>query len=170
MEEVLKFIVKDLKEKALHLTKCPHDAEDLIQDTCLKMWLSGYRYRNKTETELRKIATTTMKNRAIDLHRKKYGGMRGNNYYFTFLTADFKFVDASIEEQKVSGRDLSQIKLYIEKSEKNTFEALRMSLNGYSTIEIADYYKIPLNTALTRIRYARLEMARQFSSYQNKYK
>ena len=152
-----------LKQLALKLTKSLDDAEDLIQDTCLKAIRNQEKFQEGTN--IKGWLYTIMKNTFINNYRRK-------KYQNTFVdeTENTYFLDsqqtdkADRAEGKLTHEYILQV---IDSIDRTYVEAFMMHYNGYKYEEIADHLNIPLGTVKSRIFLARKKLMARLSEFRN---
>lgn len=115
------YIQRELKGYAISLTKNIHDAEDLVQDTCLRMFLS---YGDRELPEQKRLSGTIMKNLFTDWMRK---------YRFIEELPEVPAKDEIYD--RMQQKELQ--KALVEMSNQKHALSFRLRIEGYSNTEIA---------------------------------
>jgi RNA polymerase sigma-70 factor (ECF subfamily) len=150
-----------MKELAMKLTRSLDDAEDLIQDTCLKAIRNQEKFQEGTN--IKGWLYTIMKNTFINNYRRK-------KYQNTFVdeTENSYFLD-SRQTAKGEGAegDLNHeyIMQVIDSVDRTYVEAFMMHFNGYKYEEIAEQLDIPLGTVKSRIFLARKKLMSRLAEF-----
>lgn len=117
---IYSYIQKELKGYAISLTKNLHDAEDLIQDTCERMFR---KYNNKDLAEQIRLSGSVMKNMFVDWCRQKK------------LVEELS--DIAVKDElfdSIERKELQSVLLKM-KSKTQSF-SFRLKLEGYTNNEI----------------------------------
>jgi len=139
---------------AFKLTKNKMDADDLVQETAIKVFrnFSSYReadsFRNWSFTILRNTFITNFKK------RKRMNIVSVPLEDLNIECQSSVYVDANIYSEK----HLKILRAYIENLGDTSKEPLKMFLNGYTYKEISIYLKIPIGTVKSRINFARKKL------------
>lgn len=115
------YIQRELKGFAISLTKNIHDAEDLVQDTCLRMFLS---YSDRELPEQKRLSGTIMKNLFVDWFRR---------HQFIEELPEVPARDEIYE--RMQQKELQQA--LVDMSNQKHALAFRLRIEGYSNTEIA---------------------------------
>ena len=152
---------RDLKQYAYSLTVNQDDADDLLQDTYLKVIQYSSYFRS--ETNLKAWVYTIMKNTFINNYRKKQRAkivvekspdlyMLNNMVSDASDDADVRFHTSEIN------------KLILSKNEEQR-KPFEMYLDGYKYQEIADEMKISIGTVKSRIFFTRKKLMEDLKDY-----
>ena len=156
----LQEITQTLRAFALKLTGSVADADDLYQDTSLRIMANADKYRQGTN--FKAWAITIMRNIFINNYRKKV--RRGTildetpNQYF--LTSGDNAVPNGGEE-KVAYKELLKMVSALPEDFKRPFW---MAYKGYKYDEIAQELDAPLGTIKSRIFFARKRLQKMFEA------
>ena len=151
----------NLRQIAFSLTHNQEDAEDLVQDTYLKVLQNTDRFVEATN--LKAWVYTIMRNTFINGYRRKqkskvvaYDG--DENAFFT-STATVSGDDADIKLY------VSEITSAISSMKDNQRDAFEMFVDGFKYQEIADRLQISVGTVKSRIFFARQKLMSNLSGY-----
>lgn len=160
MERVL-LLQQDLQKYAYSLTVNHDDAEDLLQDTYLKvMQYSSY---FKSETNLKAWVYTIMKNTFINNYRKKQRSkilfdQSEDLYYLNNTVSDA----ADAADANYYASEINKMILKKNEEQRKPFE---MYLDGYKYHEIADQMNISIGTVKSRIFFTRKKLMEDLKDY-----
>ena len=149
MKDIYHYILNDLKGFAINLAGNRYNADDLIQETCMKMFL---KYPDKDYEEQVKLSCTIMKNIFIDKSRV---------YKTTYELVDEIKVDNDawgIMQKKELQKELVNLK-----SKKLSF-IFRLRLDGYSKKDIVDITGVNTNTINSYVMRAKREIIKQLKA------
>lgn len=156
----LQEITQTLRAFALKLTGSVADADDLYQDTALRIMANADKYRQGTN--FKAWAITIMRNIFINNYRKRV--RRGTildetpNQYF--LNSGDNAVSNGGEE-KVAYKDLLKMVSTLPEDFKRPFW---MAYQGYKYDEIAEQLEAPLGTIKSRIFFARKRLQKMYEA------
>ncbi|MFR9523831.1 MAG: RNA polymerase sigma factor [Rikenellaceae bacterium] len=135
-------------------TGSSHDANDLIQETLIKVYLNLSRY-NKAYTFGQWIYTIA-RNTLIDSQRRRHDDFSIDD---RFSISDIK--NPTPEQSVINGQDRGLIEASIEKLSAKHAELFRMRfLDEYTYEEIAERLQMPLGSVKTNIHRARAKMCK----------
>lgn len=154
IQEQLDNISGSLRAFSLKLTGNTVDAEDLYQDTALRIITNADKYRQGTN--FKAWAVTIMRNIFINNYRKKVKAntimdSTDNLYYINSGSA----VISNQAESNIMMKELTKMIGELDDSIKIPF---LMHYQGYKYQEIADHLGLPLGTVKSRIFFARKEL------------
>jgi RNA polymerase sigma-70 factor (ECF subfamily) len=157
----LDHISNSLRAFSLKLTGNNVDAEDLYQDTAVRIITNADKY--KAGTNFKAWAVTIMRNIFINNYRKKVRrnmiiDQTPNNYY---LNSGDKAVSNKGESNVAFGELLSMVDSLPEDFKK----PFMMAYQGYKYEEIANELDAPLGTIKSRIFFARKKLQKMYNSY-----
>lgn len=155
----------ELKNKlyyyAISLTSAPDQADDLLQDTLLKVLI--FRDKFREDTNFKAWVYTIMKNTFINDYRRNVKTRNifdnSNHDFFTMLSKDEVYPAPD--------------SLYITYEIHKTIDALKdefripfnLFLEGYRYKEIAEQLDLPLGTVKSRIFFTRKKLLRSLSEH-----
>jgi RNA polymerase sigma-70 factor (ECF subfamily) len=164
-EHLLNPILNQLYGLSLTLARNPHDAEDLVQLTCLKAWRA---FDTFNPGNFKKWITTILFNNFINLSRK-----RKRQPYFIEIDTLAGFLTDTEE----SGEDIllnGDYDLYFADEvsealdrlpEKYRIVVLLCDVVGMQYKEIADVIKAPIGTIMSRLHRGRRILAQNLVTY-----
>ena len=160
MQEQLERISSSLRAFSLKLTGNLDDAEDLYQDTALRIITNADKYNQGTNFEA--WAVTIMRNIFINNYRKKVRrnliiDQTPNNYY---INSGDRLVENDGEETVTMGELMGMVDQLPEDFRK----PFMMAFEGYKYDEIAEELDSPLGTIKSRIFFARKKLQKMFFS------
>lgn len=163
MQDQLDKISGSLRAFSLKLTGNTVDAEDLYQDTAVRIITNAEKYRQGTN--FKAWAVTIMRNIFINNYRKKMRrnmiiDQTPNNYY---LNSGNETVINEGESQVAYGELIEMVDRLPEDFKK----PFMMAYKGYKYEEIADELGSPLGTIKSRIFFARKKLQKM---YRNKFR
>ncbi|MGJ1205329.1 RNA polymerase sigma factor [Sphingobacterium lactis] len=140
-----------LLEYAKNFTKDHNDAEDLLQDTLIKV----YRYIDnfKEGTNLTGWIYTIMRNTFINNYRKKSIVNSVVTQKEEFTPSDL--IKSSVKNNVENAFLNDDIQYALQKLPEMYYRPFVMHFEGYKYYEIAEYLQIPDGTVKTRIHMAR---------------
>lgn len=152
---------QDLKKYAYSLTVNQDDADDLLQDTYLKVM--QYSTYFKEETNLKAWVYTIMKNTFINNYRKKQRSkvvfdQSEDLYYLNNSVSDA----ADAADAKYYASEINKMILRKNEEQRKPFE---MYLDGYKYHEIADEMNISIGTVKSRIFFTRKKLMEDLKDY-----
>ncbi len=158
IEKQLELVKNSLRAFALKLTGNLADANDLFQDTALRILTNAEKY--KEGTNFKAWAVTIMRNIFINNYRKKM--RRGtildqtpNNYYIN--QGDRTVLNEG--ESNIAYKELLRMVSSLPEEFKRPFW---MAYRGYKYDEIAEELKAPLGTIKSRIFFARRKLRKMY--------
>lgn len=146
---------------ARQLTMCIEDAEDLLQETCLKIWTNTEKFIN--EQNFKGWAFTIMRNIFINDYRKNAKRQQINdvtpNEYFINLTNVYtqESPDIILSEK--------EIRKVVDSFTEELRTPFKYYLSGYEYKEIAETMGIPLGTVKSRIFFARKKLQKLLKDF-----
>lgn len=152
---------QDLMQYAYSLTVNRYDADDLLQDTYLKvMQYSSY---FKSETNLKAWVYTIMKNTFINNYRRKQRSkivveQSEDLYHLNNMVTDAS--DAA--DAKYYASEINKLILAKDEDQRKPFE---MYLDGYKYQEIANEMNISIGTVKSRIFFTRKKLMEDLKDY-----
>jgi RNA polymerase sigma-70 factor (ECF subfamily) len=160
IQDQLDTISNSLRAFSLKLTGNNDDAEDLYQDTAVRIITNADKYR--TGTNFKAWAVTIMRNIFINNYRKK---MRRNliidqtpNNYFLNSGGD------SVENGGESLVAMEELMTMVNKLPDDFRKPFLMAFEGYKYDEIADKLDAPLGTIKSRIFFARRKLQKMYKA------
>jgi RNA polymerase sigma-70 factor (ECF subfamily) len=158
IQEQLNAISSSLRAFSLKLTGNANDAEDLYQDTALRIITNAEKYRSGTN--FKAWAVTIMRNIFINNYRKKMRrnliiDQTPNNYY---INSGDKVVENE-GETTVAYKELMKMVNALPEDFRRPF---LMAYQGYKYDEIADKLGSPLGTIKSRIFFARKKLQKMY--------
>ncbi len=164
IQEQLKEVSKSLRAFSLKLTGNMVDAEDLYQDTALRIITNADKYR--PGTNFKAWAVTIMRNIFINNYRKKVRrnmiiDQTPNNYY---LNSGDRTVNNDGETNVAFGELIKMVNALPEDFRKPFI----MAYQGYKYEEIAEQLDSPLGTIKSRIFFARKKLQKMYRQRYNK--
>ncbi|TDQ75323.1 RNA polymerase sigma factor [Sphingobacterium yanglingense] len=130
-----------IASKLLQIVKDPNIAEDLHQETFLRLWAS--RGQIPKESNLKAYIFTIAKNLSIDFFRKIAKDRKLQREIFQHLTITYEHVDALIQSQE-NAEIFQQILNLLPPQRKQVFLLIKMEGKSYQ--EVADFYGVSLST------------------------
>ncbi len=130
-----------IASKLLQIVKDPNVAEDLHQETFLKLWAS--RGQIPKESNLKAYIFTIAKNLSIDFFRKVAKDRKLQQEIFQHLTITYEHVDALIQSQE-NAEIFQKILNLLPPQRKQVFLLIKMEGKSYQ--EVADFYGVSLST------------------------
>lgn len=148
MTDIYNYIQQELKQFALSL--CGYrifDADDLIQDTCLRML---EKYNDKEYLEQKKLSGAIMQNLYIDKCRRR-------------LTSPLVVSNNFPHIVEIQSLESKEIMNFIRGSKHKSFESLKLHIEGYKAKEIQKIYgDKTINVPLGNIMMARKKLKQYF--------
>ena len=155
-----------LKVHALHFTRDPDDANDLVQDTMLKAITSFRKYDENTN--LKGWLYTIMKNTFINNYRKHVKRHKYVTQSENISPANLLFsATTNLGEAQCILDDITDA---LNKLAKEYFIPFTMYCEGHKYQEIAAHLRIPEGTVKTRIHIARKQLKKYLASYKDTYR
>ena len=158
INEQLDNISNSLRAFSLKLTGNTDDAEDLYQDTALRIITNADKYRQGTN--FKAWAVTIMRNIFINNYRKKVRrnliiDQTPNNYY---INSGDRTVDND-GESHVTFKELIEL---VDRLPEDFRVPFMMAYQGYKYDEIAEQLGSPLGTIKSRIFFARKKLQKMY--------
>jgi len=158
IQDHLKSVTNTLKAFSLKLTGDSADAEDLYQDTAMRIIANADKYQ--ANTNFKAWAVTIMRNVFINNYRKKVRrgvilDQTSNNYYINSGSHD---INNDGEGNVAYGELLKMVNRLGEEFRVPFW----MAYQGYKYDEIADKLEVPLGTVKSRIFFARKKLQRMY--------
>ncbi|MCB0571456.1 MAG: RNA polymerase sigma factor [Phaeodactylibacter sp.] len=158
IQEQLDAISSSLRAFSLKLTGNAVDAEDLYQDTALRIITNADKYRQGTN--FKAWAVTIMRNIFINNYRKKVRrnmiiDQTPNNYY---INSSDKSVDND-GENNVAYNELMKM---VDALPDDFRQPFMMAFEGFKYDEIAEELGSPLGTIKSRIFFARKKLQKMY--------
>jgi RNA polymerase sigma-70 factor (ECF subfamily) len=150
-----------LNHFAITLTCNSEDAEDLVQDTYLKVLSSEDKYEQ--DTNLKAWVLTIMRNTFINDYRKRKRINEVMNNH-TDISSIKQFLLQSPERADINYY-VKEINKQISKIEEQQRIPFEMFLDGYQYKEIAEKMNISMGTVKSRIFFARKKLQNILSDY-----
>ncbi|MCO6480893.1 MAG: RNA polymerase sigma factor [Phaeodactylibacter sp.] len=162
IQEQLDSISSSLRAFSLKLTGNSVDAEDLYQDTALRIITNADKY--KQGTNFKAWAVTIMRNIFINNYRKKVRrnmiiDQTPNNYY---INSGDKLVEND-GEANVAYNELMKMVNTLDEDFRRPF---LMAYQGFKYDEIAEQLGSPLGTIKSRIFFARKKLQKMYQDAQ----
>jgi RNA polymerase sigma-70 factor (ECF subfamily) len=156
--EQLNSITDSLRAFSLKLTGNVADANDLYQDTALRIMANADKYREGTN--FKAWAVTIMRNIFINNYRKKV--RRGtildqtpNNYYINSG-------DVTVENDGINNASYKELLKMVSSLPEEFKRPFWMAYKGYKYDEIAETLDAPLGTIKSRIFFARRKLRKMY--------
>lgn len=150
-----------LRQYAVSLTMNLDDAEDLLQDTYLKVMQNENSY--KEDTNLKAWVITIMKNTFINNYRRKQ-----RSKVFIDQSENLYYLSNSVS----SNEDNADMHLYyteinkkIQEKKEEQKKPFEMFIDGYKYQEIADEMNISIGTVKSRIFFMRKRLMEELNDY-----
>lgn len=150
-----------LRQYAFSLTHNQEDAEDLVQDTYLKVLQNTDRFGEATN--LKAWVYTIMRNTFINGYRRKQkskvvpDGSEDNALFTSTATVSGDDADLPLY--------VSEITSAISSMKDNQRDAFEMYVDGFKYQEIADQLQISIGTVKSRIFFARQKLMSNLTGY-----
>lgn len=146
---------------AMHFTRNPEDANDLVQDTLLKAFT--YCTKFKEGTNLKGWLYTIMKNTFINNYRKL---TRVNSFVVRAdEISDENLLYTSVKNQAEPKFLMDDLQGALHKLPEAYYVPFAMYFEGYHYYEVAERMQIPIGTVKTRIHIARQLMKKHLKAY-----
>jgi len=160
IQDQLDSISQSLRAFSLKLTGNNADAEDLYQDTALRIITNADKYR--PGTNFKAWAVTIMRNIFINNYRKKVRrnliiDQTPNNYYINSG-------DRSIENEGESNVTYNELVSMVDSLPEDFRKPFLMAFQGYKYDEIADELDAPLGTIKSRSFFARKKLQKMYKT------
>lgn len=150
-----------LRQYAVSLTMNLDDAEDLLQDTYLKVMQNENSY--KEDTNLKAWVITIMKNTFINNYRRKQ-----RSKVFIDQSEDLYYLSNTITS-KEDNADMhlyyTEINKKIQEKKEEQKKPFEMFIDGYKYQEIADEMNISIGTVKSRIFFMRKRLMEELNDY-----
>ncbi|MEL7120528.1 MAG: RNA polymerase sigma factor [Bacteroidota bacterium] len=164
LQDQLKEANKLLKDLALKLTGNKHDANDLFQDTALRIIKNSDKFA--PESNFRAWSVTIMRNIFINNYRKK---VRRNLFYDRTLDGYYLNNGSELESNLgESNLAVEELKIMIDELPTDFKEAFMLRYQGYKYEEIAAELETPLGTVKSRIFFAKKKLKKKYQSLHGK--
>ncbi|MDA3912160.1 MAG: sigma-70 family RNA polymerase sigma factor [Bacteroidales bacterium] len=152
----------------LLIVKNPDVADDLFQDTFIKVIQSLKKRKYKDEGRFVSWVMRIAHNLTIDYFRKNKNQNTYSNDQGEFdMFNNAKFSDSTIEDNMISDQTTRDVRFLIDKLPKDQKQVVLMRHYGNMSFkEIAEQTGVSINTALGRMRYALINM-RKFAEEHN---
>jgi len=160
MQELIKRHKDRVYTYILLIVKNPHIADDLFQDTFIKVIKSLEKKKYKDEGRFLSWVIRIAHNLTIDYFRKnKNQNTYSNDDGEIDLLNSPKFSDTTVEEQLIDDQKVKDVRFLIDKLPKDQKQVVLMRHYGdMSFKELAEQTGVSINTALGRMRYALINM------------
>jgi RNA polymerase sigma-70 factor (ECF subfamily) len=160
IQDQLDSISQSLRAFSLKLTGNNADAEDLYQDTALRIITNADKYR--PGTNFKAWAVTIMRNIFINNYRKKVRrnliiDQTPNNYYINSG-------DRTIENEGESNVTFNELVSMVDALPEDFRRPFLMAYQGYKYDEIAEELDAPLGTIKSRIFFARKKLQKMYAN------
>ncbi len=144
-----------------------HLAEDLFQDTFVKVCKSFKDGRYQDNGRLLSWITRIAHNLIIDYYRKgKQLNTCSNDNYEVDLFNSPKYSEENVEQSMVNGQIYTDIRRLVDQLPDDQREIILLRhYGGLSFKEIAEQTNVSINTALGRMRYAIMNMRKLIKQY-----
>lgn len=150
MESLIRANLPFLNGLAIHYAQDPHTAEDLLQETCLRIW--KYQEKYAAGTNFRAWASVIMRNLFINDYRKQKVLREARER----LKKQKPFVDSQVVSNDGELRlDYEAVSCSIHQLKENFSRPLLLFEAGLSYQEIAESMQTSLGTVKSRIHTAR---------------
>lgn len=157
VQQQLPSIEKYLKNFALYMTKNNSEAEDLYQETMLKVLTKGHLF--KEGTNFKAWCATIMRNLFINGYRRR----KQANVVFDYSNNEYYINSGQTiqnsGEEKVSYKELVGL---INNLSKSLAVPFLMRFRGYKYDEIAEALDLPMGTVKSRIFLARKQLKKDY--------
>ena len=162
IQDQLDRISSSLRAFSLKLTGNNVDAEDLYQDTALRIITNADKYN--PGTNFKAWAVTIMRNIFINNYRKKVRrnmiiDQTPNNYYLNSG-------DKSVSNEGESNVAYSELLKMVNSLPEDFRKPFIMAFQGYKYDEIAEELGSPLGTIKSRIFFARKKLQKLYNNFQ----
>ena len=149
-----------LRQYAFYLTRNQEDAEDLVQDTYLKVIQNPDSF--SVPTNLKAWVFTIMRNTFINGYRRKQ-----KSKVFTDESENSVFTSTATVSNDAADLPLyvSEITTAISSMKDNQRDAFELFVDGFKYQEIADMLDISIGTVKSRIFFARQKLMSNLTGY-----
>ncbi|NRB62541.1 MAG: RNA polymerase sigma factor [Saprospiraceae bacterium] len=159
IQEQLDAISGSLRAFSLKLTGNASDAEDLYQDTALRIITNADKYRQGTN--FKAWAVTIMRNIFINNYRKKVRrnmiiDQTPNNYYLNSG-------DKTVINEGEANVAFDELLSMVDRLPEDFRRPFMMAYKGFKYEEIADELESPLGTIKSRIFFARKKLQKMYN-------
>jgi RNA polymerase sigma factor (sigma-70 family) len=159
IDQLYKMYASSLFGIITRIVKFDEIAEDVLQDTFVKIWKSIGQY-NSSKGRLFTWMANLAKNTAIDQIRSKH-------YVNAIKTDDLEEMPVDILDRKnhvVINSDVIGLKQLMENLKTDQKRIIDLFyFEGYTHVEVADLLNIPLGTVKTKIRHAVISLRQYFN-------
>lgn len=168
MQELIKRHKDRVYTYILLIVKNPHVADDLFQDTFIKVINSLKRNKYKDQGRFLSWVIRIAHNLTIDYFRKgKTQQTYSNDEGEMDLFNSSKFSDSNAEEDMIDEQITKDVRYLIDKLPKEQKQVVLMRHYGnLSFKEIAEQTGVSINTALGRMRYALINLRKLMETHQ----
>lgn len=150
---------EDLKKFAMSLTANVDDAEDLVQETCLKA-LSKKDYFLRQPKNLVGWLFTIMKNIFINQYRRAVNHKKVNYDQDTNMTSNYT---KTTHQNPESSYTINEIQDRLNNLDDKHKTPLKLFLSGYKYQEIAEKLNLNMGTVKSRIFFSRQLLKHQWN-------
>ncbi len=152
---------------ARSMTKSPHDAEDLVQETMLR----AYRAIDRFDGRFPKAwLLTILRNEAVNRSRKRTPGLlRDPDATLETVTSSQAQEDAAEDVALAGSYDTSILDAFQSLPEKFRTVAHLVDVQGMSYQEAADVLEVPVGTIMSRLHRARNKLRKKLSAMRPQY-
>jgi len=150
---------KELQAFAMHLVRDKHLAEDLFQDTAVRVFKNVDKFSKNSN--FKSWVMVIMRNTFINDYRKKK--RRRKIYDKNVDTYTFNSLANSVENEGEKNFVVMELLGMIERLDENIKKPFVMSYEGFKYEEIAKEMELPVGTIKSRIFQARKQLKKQFS-------
>lgn len=150
---------KELQAFAMHLVRDKHLAEDLFQDTAVRVFNNLDKF--KSNSNFKAWVMVIMRNTFINDYRKKK--RRRKIYDSNVESYTFDSISNSVENEGERNFIMRELMDMVESLEGGIKKPFLMSYEGFKYEEIANEMELPLGTVKSRIFQARKQLKRQVS-------
>lgn len=167
MQELIKRHKDRVYTYILLIVKNPSIADDLFQDTFIKVIQSLERRKYKDEGRFVSWVMRIAHNLTIDYFRKNKNQNTYSNDQGEFdLLNNSRYSDSTIEDNMISDQTTKDVRFLIDKLPKDQKQVVLMRHYGNMSFkDIADQTGVSINTALGRMRYALINMRKFAEEY-----
>lgn len=162
IEELINRHRKKVYTYILLIVKDQHLAEDIFQDTFIKVIKSLKEGRYRDNGRFLSWVVRIAHNLMIDHFRKeKQLNTISNDNYETDIFNSKKFADLTVEDEMVNDQITQDVRKLVQELPEDQKEVVILRhYCGLSFKEIADQTNVSINTALGRMRYALINLRR----------